>query len=417
MVGKGTVRMMKNPLRKRYLRELKTDFGKYLVIFLFLVMLNAKLKLSPIRFLRHDLAAVKRRRAVLLNKKMPFLTRFRLRILFQNIPAYITMVIGIFFGGVIAVFGFMFGPLLEDYADMIVEQKLSEYQIVLMEEKETDTPGAEKYCITGLDSMTEGYLTDEVSIYGIEENSAYVTADIPEGSVLVSEGYADKFRAGAGDTITLKDPYSDTTYDFVVAGTYPYSASLAVFMNRDEFNECFEEDEDHFSGYFSNTEITDLDSEDIATVITEADLTKVSDQMMTSLGGFMDLFKYFGAVMLLLLIYLMTKQVIDKNLQSIAMTKILGFRNGEIAGLYLVITSIVVLVALAGSVPLIDLLLRWMFRDYIYKEMTGYIPYIVSPMCYVYEIAMGIGCYVIVCVLMMVKIFRIEKSEALKNVE
>lgn len=30
---------MKNPLRKRYLRELKSDFGKYLVIFLFMVML------------------------------------------------------------------------------------------------------------------------------------------------------------------------------------------------------------------------------------------------------------------------------------------------------------------------------------------------------------------------------------------
>ena len=29
---------MKNPMNRRYLRELKADFGKYLVIFLFIVM-------------------------------------------------------------------------------------------------------------------------------------------------------------------------------------------------------------------------------------------------------------------------------------------------------------------------------------------------------------------------------------------
>ncbi|MCI5821519.1 MAG: hypothetical protein SO172_02960 [Pararoseburia sp.] len=31
--------MMKNPLNKRFFREFKQDFGKYIVIFLFLVML------------------------------------------------------------------------------------------------------------------------------------------------------------------------------------------------------------------------------------------------------------------------------------------------------------------------------------------------------------------------------------------
>lgn len=30
---------MKNPLRKRYIRELKSDFGKYLAIALFMIML------------------------------------------------------------------------------------------------------------------------------------------------------------------------------------------------------------------------------------------------------------------------------------------------------------------------------------------------------------------------------------------
>ena len=388
-----------------------------LMIIINLVTLTTKLKLSPIKFLRHELAAKKKRRAVLLNKKWPFLTRFRLRILFQNIPAYITLAFGIFFGGVICVFGLMFGPLLTDFGDLIVEEKISDYQYVLMDQIETETEGAEKYCITGLDSMMDGYLTDEVSIYGIEEDSSYITKDIPEGEVLVSEGILKKYGLNKGDTLTLKDQYSDKTYDFKIADTYSYSASLAVFMNRNEFNECFDEEDDYFTGYFSNNVIEDIESDDVATVITASDLKKVADQLNESLGSFMVLFKYFGVIMLVLLIYLMTKQVIEKNMQSIAMTKILGFRNKEISGLYLVITCIVVVVSLIVSIPLIDIILRLMFEKYLYTEISGYIPYIVDKMCYVWMTVFGILSFVFVAVFMMVKISRIEKSEALKNVE
>lgn len=388
-----------------------------LMILINLLMLISKLKLSPIRFLRRDLARKKKRRAVLLNKKWDFLTRFRLRILFQNIPAYITLTIGIMFGGIIAVFGFMFTPLLSDFADLIVEEKICDYQYVLMEQVETSTEGAEKYCLGALDLSLEGYLTDEIAIYGIEEDSAYISKDIPQGGVLVSEGIMKKYGLNQGNKLTLQDPYSDKTYDFVIAGSYPYSAALAVFMNRTEYNEKFDEKEDYFTGYLSNVEIKDIDSNIIASVITESDLTKVSDQMMKSIGSFMSLFKFFGAVMLMLLMYLMTKQVIEKNAQSIAMTKILGFVNSEIAGLYLVMTGFVVLFAILITIPITDFTLRLIFEKILYTEMTGYIPYIVSNSCYIYTVLICAGCFALVSAFMFLKIGRIRKSEALKNVE
>lgn len=388
-----------------------------LMIGINLYMLISKLKLSPIRFLRHDLAKKKRRRAVLLNKKLPFLSRFRLRILFQNIPAYITLMFGIIFGGIIAVFGFMFGPLLVDYADLIVSEKICDYQYVLMKQVETDTEGTEKYCIGALELSREGYVKDEISIYGISKDSDYITKTIPKGEVLVSEGILKKYGLKKGDTLTADDPYSEKSYDFIIADSYPYSASLAVFMNKDEYNETFNKKEDYFTGYFSNVEIHDIDSKDIATVITQSDLTKVSDQMMNSMGSFMDLFKYFGAIMLVLLMYLMTKQVIEKNAQSIAMTKILGFSNGEIAGLYLVMTGFVVLISIIITIPISDLTLRLIFEKYFYTEMTGYLPYIVSGSCYVYTALICVFCFAFVSVCMFLKIGKIRKSEALKNVE
>ena len=382
-----------------------------------LYMIIAKLKLSPIRFLRRDLAKKKKRRAVLLNKKIPFISRFQLRVLFQNISAYLVMMIGIFFGTVIAVFGFMFGPLLRDYSELIVEEKICDYQYVLMEQEDTQCGETEKYCITSLDMIKEGFLKDEVSLFGIENNSAYITKEIPAGEVLISEGIAKKYKLYNGDTITLKNSYNDKEYEFIVGGTYAYSAALAVFMNIDEYRQTFGEKEDYFTGYFSNQKITDIDEKYIAAVITESDLTKVSDQMLNSMGEFMSLFKFFGAIMLALLMYLMTKQIIEKNTQSIAMTKILGFRNGEIAGLYLFMTGVVVVVSLLVTMPLTDGILRLIFENYLYKEVSGYIPYIVSNNCYIYTFIIGIVCFAVVAAFMFLKIGKIEKSEALKNVE
>ena len=388
-----------------------------LLVAINLIMLTSKLGLSPMRFLRHELSGSKNKRALRLSKKLPFLFRFGLRILFQNVSAYLVMVVGIIFGGIICVFGFMFNPMFEDYADLIVQEKICNYQYVLTEHAETAVSRAEKYCIESLDLAKEGYISDEISIYGIEAGSAYITESIPEGQVLVSNGMADKYSLRSGDSVTLDDPYSSKTYTFTVAGSYEYSAALSVFMNRSEFLECFGKDADDFTGFFSDIEITDIDADEIATVITETDLTKVAGQMKTSLGGFMELFKYFGAVMLVLLMYLMTKQVIEKNMQSIAMTKILGFYNGEIGALYLLMSFAVVLISMALMVPAANAALQWMFKSMLYTEMSGYFPFIVSDSCYIYTILLGIGCYVLVSALLFFKIGRIPKSEALKNIE
>lgn len=381
------------------------------------VVLSSKLRLSPMKFLRRDLKRRRSKGAVPLSRHIPIMHRFRTRILMQNTPAYLTMAAGIVCGGVIMVFGLMFMPLLRDYSALIQESKIAEYQYVLKEEVDTEVEGAEKYCITSLDIQKDGYMKDEISVFGVSDKSNYITKDIPKGKVLITEGMMKKYGIRAGDKLTLKEAYKDKSYDFIVAGTYKYDAALSIFMNRKEYNKTFKEDADYFSGYFSDRELTDIDSDDIATTITTSDLVKVSTQLEQSFGSFMYLFQFFGTAMFLLLMYLMTKQIIEKNMQSIAMTKILGFRNTEISRLYLVSTSIVVIASLLASVPLIDKLLKFCFDDFLYKEITGYIPYIVDSSCYVKEFVIGIICYVMVCLLMMVKISRVEKNEVLKNVE
>lgn len=64
-----------------------------------------------------------------------------------------------------------------------------------------------------------------------------------------------------------------------MAGIFDKSQSIAVFLPIENYREVFEQDADAFGGYFSDTEITDIAEENIATVITEQDITKMCDQL------------------------------------------------------------------------------------------------------------------------------------------
>jgi putative ABC transport system permease protein len=368
-------------------------------------------------FLRRDLKKKKKKKALRLNTKIPFLQRFRLRILFQNIPNYLTLFIGIQFAAIVVIFGRMFLPLLDDYAKVVENSMISTYQYVLNTPETTSRDGAETYCLTELETMDARYMTDDVSVYGIVEDSAYITKAIPEGKILASHAIMEKFGFQVGDTLTLKAHYDDLTYDFVIGDVYDYDAGLAIFMAREDYLELFDKAEDYFTGYFTNEKLTDIDEKLIATIVTKDDMTKVSRQLKVSMGSFMKVFSIFGVIMFVLLMYLLSKQVIEKNAQSISMVKILGFRDGEIGRLYIVATSMVVVVSLLVAVPLADGILRWAFHSYLYTEITGYIPYIISKNCFVFMIAAGLVCYGAASLMQLWKIKRIPKSDALKNVE
>ena len=385
------------------------------------LVLTSRLKLSPLKFLRHDLRKNRSKKAMRLNTKIPFRTRFSLRIFFTNLPGYIVMIIGILFGSVLIAFGDLMPRMLGEYQDIVTRDMISEYQYIVYdcdEAAEVTDPGAEKFAMASYDYTKPGYLTDSITVYGVVDGSKFVDAEIPAGKALVSTGVSVKFGLNSGDSITLDEKYKrDTSYKLDIAGVYDYESSLAVFMNIDDFARTFGEEEGYFTGYFSNTELTGLPDDDVATVITASDYTKLSTQLMVSMGGMMNLIKWFGALFFIIVVYVLCKQVIERNFQSIAMTKILGFRNGEIGMLYIASTTIAVIVGLLISIPFIDVAMKLIVNGYLYTMMTGYLPLSISPMTYVVMFFTGLGCYIVVAFLQMRKVARVSKSEALKNAE
>ena len=380
-------------------------------------VLTKKMRLSPLRFLRRDLATRKREKAFHLNTRIPIFTRFQLRVFFQNISNYVVIFIGIMFANFILLFGFLFSPLLDKFSDEILANMISDYQYVLKMPVETENADAEKYIAGTLKTLEGRFKVEDVLIYGIEPDSDYVPIDFKEDSdIYISSAYADKYGLEKGDTITLSQKYGEKEYDFTVDGIYDYPSSIAVFMTMDEYCEIFDKDEGYFNGYFSNTKLDDIEDKMVSTIITQDDLTKTSRQLKLSMGGQMAIFWVFGVVMFLSLIYLLSKIIIEKNSVSISMTKILGYNNREINRLYMMSTTSAVLLSLLLTIPLDNFIMKKMCIG-IFADYPGYFPYYVPGITYVKMLVLGVLSYAVVAVLQMKKIKKVPLGEALKNVE
>lgn len=378
-----------------------------------LLVVNNKLKLSPLRFLRHDLSRSRRKKAV----KLPhwkFMTRFKTRVILQNIPGYVVMLIGIYFAQVLMMFGLMLNPLLEHYQDDVLDNMLAAHQYVLDSQVETSVDSAETYCVKTL--KTTGDIDDEIMVYGIHEDSRYFPKKLKDGDVLVSDGYADKYRLSDGDKIKLKENYGDDTYKFKLTGSVKYPSTLAIFMTEDDFRQTFGLDEGYFTGYFSDEELTDI-SDHVVSEITKDDLIKVSRQLKKSMGSMFYIVIAFSLLMFMLLVYLLTKLIVERNTISISMVKILGYDGREIGKLYLSSTTIMVAV-----VTVIDILLSYVSLKVIYRAMltemlSGWLPIYMAPWIFPLMFVLSFACYLVIALMQMKKIKKIPMDEALKNVE
>ena len=403
------------------------------------VVLSYKMTLSPLKFLRRDLRRRKQKHALPLSVHIPFFNRFRIRVILQNISNYLVLFIGILFADMLLLFGLGLPVVLNHYKATIGDNMLASYQYMLQmpvgtvdedhklesmlnmmmfnRSVETDNTDAEKFSAYSLKMQQNATRTEEILLYGIEPDSQYVHLDLQPTDVYISSAYADKYLLQPGDTITLKETYEDKSYDLTITGIYKYEGALDVFMSREALNVMFDLGSDYFCGYFSSSEITDIDSKYIGSVIDIEDLTKISRQLEQSMGGMMYMVDGFAMLIFIVLMYLLSKIIIEKNAQSISMSKILGYTNSEVSRLYIVSTFVVVAVSILISMPLVYQALVYVFRWMLINSMSGWIPIYLGKSVYVKMFIMGIISYGVVALLEYRRIQKIPMDTALKNVE
>ena len=226
----------------------------------------------------------------------------------------------------------------------------------------------------------------------------------------------DNDFAGRWACAQLKEQYEDKLIKLQVRGILDSPTTIGVYMSHSYYEDVFDVDKDYYSAYFSNSKITDISDNKIINCITEKDMTKMAEQLKVSMGDMFTIVEAFAVVMFILVVYLLTKIILERNSTSISMVKILGYEDREIGQLYLVATSWVVLLAVLISFVLVTELIRQIFVAFM-KGYSGWIPFGISKETYVQCFILAIVSYLVVAAMQMHRIKKVPMDEALKNVE
>lgn len=377
------------------------------------LMLRNKLSLSPLKFLRHDLKKGRAKKAVRL-PDIKFFKRFRLRIILENAVNYLLLFVGIFLASFLLLFGIGFKPMFDNYENTINDSINYEYSYVL--KTPVDVEGGEKLEMYEMKSYCKSAGKDiDIVFYGIDNDSEFFAPKkLPkyENEIIISTQVRDKMGIDVGNKLTVADSKHDKEYSFYVAGVCDHESSMAVFMKRELLNSVLDKDEDFFNAYVSNTEL-DIDDHYVLKKITREDMIGTASQMIASFDTVIDVIKYFSILIYFVLMYVLTKVIIEKNSLSISFLKVFGYNNREIGKVYLNASTITVMASLILCIPLEVAA----FKEVMHvctSMIEAYLRINIPVEIYALVVIAGIVTYFAVNALHMQKIKRIPGCEALK---
>lgn len=376
-------------------------------------LLGRKLSLSPLRFLRRELKSKANKKSVKL-PNFSFPNRFRLRVIIQNRGSYLMLFFGIFLASFLLMFGIGLDPLMNHYTEEIDKSLPYQYQYILKTPVETNE--GERVLLYEMETwFSLGKKDMEISCFGIGQDSRYFADAFVEQDIAVSSALSNKLDLSVGDTLVLKDKAKEKEHTFTIAKIYPYEASMTVFFGRDALAALLELEEDTYNCILSDRKL-ELDEAHIAKVVSREDLLGSTSQMMDSFGTVIQYINIFSVVVYLIILYIMTKVVIEKNAIPISYMKVFGYHPPEIRKLYLTATTIVVAVSLVISIPLEV----WLFKEvlvFLSSMIDGYIAFYLPVRVYIEIIVIGISVYLCINALHVRTVKRIPMTEALKNRE
>ena len=405
---------------------LKTTIVPIILMFVInLIIITKKMQHTPLQFLRRELGKQRRGHALRL-PGFSFLSRFRLRVILQNIPGYFILFVGISCVMIMLAMAVGMPDSLRSYKKRAPELTLADHQVMIKNYRDetgailnTEEKSAEPFAVEML--YHKGKQRDEdIEAYGVMPESDYVTddrlEDLEEDEVLISSCYADKFRADEGDIIKLYQKYSQKAYKFKVAGIYDYEAGSSVFMPIDNLRDIFDMDAEAFNGWFSEKKITDIGERYIVKEITAENIRAMVNQLDHSLGSFMKYFQYLCIALSAVLIFMLTKLIIQRNENAISMTKILGYTNREISSIYLVATTIVVIVSEIAAIFIGYKVMQVLWR-LIMERMDGWFAFTVAGTGFIKMFIFVFIGYLIVLFFDYRRIRKVPMDEALKMME
>lgn len=410
------------PLKVQFIPEAFVTTTIIPLVFMLVInylMLRHKLNISPIRFLRRDTHKNRIKQHIKL-KHGSFFRRFQIRVILQNKGSYFTLFIGILFASFILMFGIVMGPCIDNYLQNSEDSVKADYQYVLKQPVDIkNAKDVEKLTITSLETYYKaGDLDLDVSFYGLDNDSKYyddISLPSKDDEITISYDFAQKMGLKKGDKITFTNPYTEKDYKFKVYDIYDYKAGFSAYMTQKNLNDMIDQDKNYYNAYLSDKKL-DIKDEYIQSKLTRNDVVKIGEQVTSSFGQMIPIITTVSIIIYLVVMYILTKLVMDRNATNMSFLKVMGYDDKEISKLYLKASTIVVVISLIICAPfsyyLMDVLFKFAFMRFTsYIEM--YMPYYLHIVVFV----VGLLVYSLVNFILNRSIKKVDLGESLKESE
>jgi len=252
---------------------------------------------------------------------------------------------------------------------------------------------------------------ESVTVYGIEPHSRYWTyADVDDDTILAGAGVVEKCAVDLGVPFVATDKATNESYELTLDASCNNATDMNLYLSVDAFERIF--GDEHVYGLASDVELP-LDERYVASDLTPDKMRSMADQMQDSMGGVMRMMVIMVVPLYFVLIYLLTKTVIDRSARAISYMKVFGYHDGEINGLYLRAITLTVAASLVLNVPLLVELFRLLLRVMMADYSGNFVVAVPLPLM-AQEVGIGFATYLVVAALHVWAIRRVSLALAMK---
>lgn len=232
--------------------------------------------------------------------------------------------------------------------------------------------------------------------------------------VYLSDGLMNRFKINMGDQISMKDENRDVDYILRVVGhTDLFATSMAIIMDRKDCNKMVGMKEYYYNGVFTDKKLK-VEDKELATIINSSDMKKIAGQFMVNFKNLMPMIMSVALVIYLVVMYVLTKTIVDKYKESISYLRIFGYYDKEIEKVFIRVSTIAVAVFLVILIPLEKYLVRSLVILAFYK-FDGYVDPHIPAYVYLSTVICGMMVYLINRWILVRRIKKINMSEVLKD--
>jgi putative ABC transport system permease protein len=319
-------------------------------------------------------------------------------------------------------FGLGMRSSFDEYIEALPDSAIANYQYVLKMPLTDDTglpAEVERDTVSSYEiEYTNRMLA--VNVLGICETTKYLkdidVSKLGENEVIISDVMAEKLGIKVGDEISINNKLTLNAWKPTVVEIIEFKLGIYAFTSQQILNQQLEKDNGYYNAIFSDNEITTIDDNYVSILMTRDKVADSARQMKSLMASLIVMLTLVGIVCYVIVMFMLTKMVIEKNALNISLLKVFGYRNKEVNKLYLSMTEIMIIVAIVIFLPLQYFIMTKMWPNML-SSMSGFFYFKATPLVLIAIVLIGTATCLITNMIHVKHVRNIAMTEALKNRE